>query len=113
MPDPCQMGRQTTDTSIPASGQQALFNKLTALGTDMLQVTYDANALPSVVLPPQSVAMVARIGPVTVASAVPTAPTRRAPGDALPGNVYSVTKSAIIAMSSCSRLWQCSMNRPG
>ncbi|MGW3459514.1 P1 family peptidase [Streptomyces olivaceoviridis] len=27
--------------------------------------------------------------------------------------VHSVMKSAIIAMSSCSRLWQCSRNRPG
>jgi hypothetical protein len=29
------------------------------------------------------------------------------------GWAYRVRKSAIMAMSSCSRLWQCSMKRPG
>ncbi|MFJ1588024.1 ABC transporter permease [Streptomyces sp. NPDC088197] len=57
-------------TSIPASSQRSLFNQLTALGTNMLQVSYDPNAKPAVVLPPESVAMVSRIGPVTIASAV-------------------------------------------
>jgi putative ABC transport system permease protein len=58
-------------TGIPASGQGALMKKLTALGTNMLQ------AVPAQLpgegpgsFPPQSVSMVRRIGPVTVASAV-------------------------------------------
>ena len=59
-------------TGIPASGQQALMNKLTALGTNMLQAV--PAQLPGQtsqpVFPSQSVAMVGRIGPVTVTSAV-------------------------------------------
>jgi putative ABC transport system permease protein len=58
-------------TGIPASGQKALMDKLTALGTNMLQAV--PAQLPSGSPPPfpaESVAMVSRIGPVTVASAV-------------------------------------------
>jgi len=58
-------------TGIPASGQEALMNKLTALGTNMLQAV--PTQLPTGSAPPfsqGSVAMVGRIGPVTVASAV-------------------------------------------
>jgi putative ABC transport system permease protein len=62
-------------TGVPASGQQALLNKLTALGTNMLQ------AFPAQLpggsassFPAQSVAMVDRIGPVTVASATAADP---------------------------------------
>lgn len=55
---------------VPASGQQALLNKLTALGTNMLQaVPAQLPGGPVQAFPPQSVAMAARIGPVTVASA--------------------------------------------
>lgn len=57
-------------TGVPASGQRALLNNLTALGTNMLQ------AVPAQLpggsagsFPPESVAMVSRIGPVTAASA--------------------------------------------
>ncbi|GAB6902586.1 ABC transporter permease [Kineosporia succinea] len=57
-------------TTIPASSQAHLLARISALGTDMLQVTYDVNAEPKIVLPPSSVDMVSRIGPVSVASAV-------------------------------------------
>jgi putative ABC transport system permease protein len=58
-------------TGIPASSQQALLDQLAALGTDLLQA--QPVALPGgrpVVLAPESVGMVRRIGPVTAASAV-------------------------------------------
>lgn len=61
----------TVVTAIPASGQQSLMNKLTALGTNMLQAV--PAQLPSGgirAFPERSVAMAARIGPVSVASAV-------------------------------------------
>ena len=57
-------------TGIPASSQKALMNQLSALGTNMLQAVPVPNQTPPVQLPPQSVDMVRRIGPVTVASAV-------------------------------------------
>jgi putative ABC transport system permease protein len=58
-------------TGIPASGQQSLMDKLTALGTNMLQaVPAQLPGGTSPPFPPQSVAMAGRIGPVTVASAV-------------------------------------------
>jgi putative ABC transport system permease protein len=61
---------------VPASGQQALLNKLTALGTNMLQaVPAQLPGGPVQAFPPQSVAMAARIGPVTVASATADDPT--------------------------------------
>jgi putative ABC transport system permease protein len=57
-------------TGVPASGQQALLSKLTALGTNMLQaVPAQLPGGSAQAFPPQSVAMVRRIGPVTVASA--------------------------------------------
>ncbi|MGH3264787.1 MAG: ABC transporter permease, partial [Trebonia sp.] len=66
-------------TGVPASGQQALMNNLTALGTNMLQAV--PAQLPAQLpggsaasFPPQSVAMVRRIGPVTVASATANDP---------------------------------------
>ncbi|TQF04436.1 ABC transporter permease [Kitasatospora acidiphila] len=55
---------------IPASSQEALLERLSALGTNMLQATADPGQNPPVVFPPESPDMVARIGPVTVASAV-------------------------------------------
>ena len=57
-------------TGIPASSQKHLMNQLSALGTNMLQAVPQPNQDPPVLLPPESVDMVARIGPVTVASAV-------------------------------------------
>ena len=57
-------------TSIPASSQKALLNELSAMGTNMLEATSDPSQIPPVVFPIQAVPMVARIGPVTVASAV-------------------------------------------
>jgi putative ABC transport system permease protein len=56
-------------TAIPASSERALLQQLTALGTNILQAT-PAPHDPPVKLPPESVAMTARIGPVTIASAV-------------------------------------------
>jgi putative ABC transport system permease protein len=57
-------------TGVPASGQQSLMNNLTALGTNMLQaVPAQLPGGSAQAFPPQSVAMVRRIGPVTVASA--------------------------------------------
>jgi putative ABC transport system permease protein len=57
-------------TGVPASGQQALMNNLTALGTNMLQaVPAQLPGGSAQSFPAQSVSMVGRIGPVTVASA--------------------------------------------
>jgi putative ABC transport system permease protein len=56
-------------TGIPASSQQALNRKLNALGTDRLQVIPAPHHEPPIRLPVESVDMVSRIGPVTVASA--------------------------------------------
>ncbi|WP_329134743.1 ABC transporter permease [Streptomyces sp. NBC_01476] len=57
-------------TGIPASSQQALLTRLTALGTNMLQAQPRGNQDPPVLLPPSADAMARRIGPVTDASAV-------------------------------------------
>jgi putative ABC transport system permease protein len=57
-------------TGIPASGQQALLDRLTALGTNLLKAAPAGNQTPPVVLPRQAVAMAGRIGPVTDVSAV-------------------------------------------
>ena len=57
-------------TGIPASSRQALDRQLNALGTDRLQAVPVPDRDPPAVLPAESVAMVSRIGPVTVASAV-------------------------------------------
>jgi putative ABC transport system permease protein len=56
-------------TGIPASSQRALEAKLAALGTNRLQVTPAPNHDPPIKLPAESVDMVSRIAPVTVASA--------------------------------------------
>ncbi|MGW2253230.1 ABC transporter permease [Kitasatospora sp. NPDC001660] len=57
-------------TGIPASSQQALMNRLTAMGTNMLQVVPVPGQQPPVLLPTQAPAMAARIGPVTAVTAV-------------------------------------------
>ncbi|MGW0583161.1 ABC transporter permease [Streptomyces sp. NPDC002920] len=57
-------------TGIPASSQKALLNELSAMGTNMLQAQPVPNPNSPVLLPPESVDMVRRIGPVTMASAV-------------------------------------------
>ncbi|BEL05899.1 ABC transporter permease [Actinoplanes sichuanensis] len=57
-------------TGIPASSQAALMRELSALGTNMLEVRTQPDAQPPVLLPPESVGMVQRIGPVRKASAV-------------------------------------------
>ena len=57
-------------TGIPASSQRALLNELSAMGTNMLQAQPVPNPNSPVLLPPESVDMVRRIGPVTMVSAV-------------------------------------------
>lgn len=57
-------------TGIPASGQQALSDELTALGTDTLQAQLQQTQGAPAALLPDADAMVARIGPVTDATAV-------------------------------------------
>jgi len=57
-------------TGIPASSQKALLKELSAMGTNMLQAQPVRNPDSPVLLPPESVDMVRRIGPVTMASAV-------------------------------------------
>jgi hypothetical protein len=57
-------------TGIPASSQKALLDQISALGTNMLQATAAPNQQSPVRLPPESVEMVSRIGPVSIASAV-------------------------------------------
>jgi len=57
-------------TGIPAAGRQALADRLAALGTNLLRVQPVAQGDQPAVLPAESVAMIARIGPVTSVSAV-------------------------------------------
>lgn len=66
---------------IPASSQKALLVRLSALGTNMLQATANPGQNPPVVFPPESPDMVARIGPVTIASAVANTQTTVARSD--------------------------------
>ncbi len=82
-------------TAVPASSQTALLRQISSLGTNMLQVSYDVNQKPAVILPKESVRMAARIGPVTAASAVANLnlPVRRSDQDD-PGNDSGVTALA-------------------
>jgi putative ABC transport system permease protein len=57
-------------TGIPASSQAHLMRELSALGTNMLQVTARPDQEVPALLPEESVGMVRRIGPVLRASAV-------------------------------------------
>jgi putative ABC transport system permease protein len=57
-------------TGIPASSRQALNDRLAALGTNLLRVQPEARGDQPTPLPVESVAMAARIGPVTRVSAV-------------------------------------------
>ena len=57
-------------TGIPASSRQALNDRLAALGTNLLRVEPEAQGDQPAPLPTESVAMAARIGPVTQVSAV-------------------------------------------
>ncbi|GGM15549.1 ABC transporter permease [Promicromonospora citrea] len=58
-------------TGIPASGQQALLEELSRLGTDLLEVTArPAQGDDVATFPAESVAMAERVGPVTGVSAV-------------------------------------------
>ncbi|GLY16688.1 ABC transporter permease [Kineosporia rhizophila] len=74
-------------TAVPASSRQALDEELSALGTDRLQAAPAPDQDPPVQLPAEAADMVARIGPVTHASAVGdwglrvTRTDRTGPGD--------------------------------
>lgn len=57
-------------TGIPASSRQALNDRLAALGTNLLRVEPESQGDQPTPLPVESVAMAARIGPVTRVSAV-------------------------------------------
>ena len=57
-------------TAVPASSQARLNRDLSALGTNMLQVSAQADQDPPAFLPNESPAMVRRIGPVTRVGAV-------------------------------------------
>jgi putative ABC transport system permease protein len=57
-------------TGIPASSRQALNDRLAALGTNLLRVEPESEGDQPAPLPTESVAMAARIGPVTQVSAV-------------------------------------------
>ncbi|MGC0415570.1 ABC transporter permease [Embleya sp. AB8] len=57
-------------TGIPASSQKALMRELSALGTDTLRAEPQPDQKPPVLLPEAADAMAARIGPVTLTSAV-------------------------------------------
>ncbi|MEU1185246.1 ABC transporter permease [Streptomyces sp. NPDC005820] len=75
-------------TGIPASSQKALMERLSALGTNMLQAV-PARQDPPVLLPPESVDMARRIGPVTVASAVANTHTEVLRNDRLGADDYT------------------------
>ncbi|MFI7605488.1 ABC transporter permease [Micromonospora sp. NPDC049366] len=55
---------------IPASSQRHLMDQLSALGTNLLRAEPVPDRTPPVLLPEESAAMAARIGPVTATSAV-------------------------------------------
>jgi len=57
-------------TTIPASSRQALAAELSALGSDVLEVSSPVQLRPPVPLPRESTAMVRRIAPVTEVQAV-------------------------------------------
>ena len=75
-------------TGVPASSQRALSEQLTALGTNVLQATPAGDATNPVLLPPESVAMVGRIGPVTIASAVANTHAEVARSDRIDADDY-------------------------
>ncbi|MEV6302636.1 ABC transporter permease [Actinoplanes sp. NPDC051861] len=60
----------TVVTGIPASSEAHLMRELSALGTNMLKVSATPDREPPARLPEESVGMVARIGPVSLVSAV-------------------------------------------
>lgn len=83
-------------TGVPASSSRALANSLTRLGTDVIEVTPITSEQTPVQLPAESVAMVSRIGPVTIASAVANTHAIVARSDQIPDDDrsgYSVLAS--------------------
>ena len=73
-------------TGVPASSSRALAEELTRLGTDVVQVTPQTSDELPVQLPAESVDMVARIGPVTIASAVANTHATIARSDQIPAD---------------------------
>ncbi|GAA2678233.1 putative ABC transport system permease protein [Actinosynnema pretiosum] len=63
-------------TGIPASGQRALMDELTALGTNTLRAQMAPGGQEPVPLPEASAGMAGRIGPVTASAAVANTHTR-------------------------------------
>lgn len=57
-------------TGIPASGERALLDELSALGTNLLQAAPAPGREETAGFPPESVEMVRRVGPVTDVTAV-------------------------------------------
>jgi putative ABC transport system permease protein len=76
-------------TGVPASSQRSLSEQLTALGTNVLQAAPVNDDQNPVLLPPESVAMVSRIGPVTIASAVANTHSVVARSDRIDDDDYS------------------------
>jgi putative ABC transport system permease protein len=76
-------------TGVPASSSRALAEQLTRLGTDVIEVTPITSEQFPVQLPPESVAMVSRIGPVTIASAVANTHATVARSDQIPDDERS------------------------
>jgi putative ABC transport system permease protein len=73
-------------TGVPASSSRALAEELTRLGTDVVQVSPQTSDELPVQLPAESVDMVARIGPVTIASAVANTHATIARSDRIPAD---------------------------
>lgn len=82
-------------SGAPASSSRALEEELTKLGTDVIQVLPASTQQLPVQLPEQSVAMVDRIGPVTVASAVGNTATSLARTDLV--DLESSSSFAVLA----------------
>ncbi|MDX3191233.1 ABC transporter permease [Streptomyces sp. MN03-5084-2B] len=82
-------------TTIPASSRQALAAQLTALGSNVLEVSSPVQLRPPVPLPRESTAMVRRIGPVTDVQAVGKTTARITRSDhSDPAEVTGVTVQA-------------------
>jgi putative ABC transport system permease protein len=82
-------------TTIPASSRQALAAQLSALGSNVLEVSSPVQLRPPVPLPRESPAMVRRIGPVTEVQAVGKTAARITRSDhSDPAEVTGVTVQA-------------------
>ncbi|GAB3271675.1 ABC transporter permease [Kineosporia babensis] len=73
-------------TAIPASSQADLMQQLSALGTNLLQVSPVPDQDPPAQIPAEAASMTARISPVTEVSAVANTHTTLRRNDQLPAN---------------------------